>query len=70
MGISARLLNEDLKRLDDYCKKWKLQINSSKTKVTVFGHYKADLKKYKFLCDGQELEAVDSFKVVAPSKIK
>ncbi|GFR94441.1 RNA-directed DNA polymerase from mobile element jockey [Elysia marginata] len=35
-GISARLLNEDLDRLQNYCNKWKLKINSSKTVNSVF----------------------------------
>ncbi|GFR93496.1 RNA-directed DNA polymerase from mobile element jockey [Elysia marginata] len=35
-GISARLLNEDLDRLQNYCDKWKLKINSSKTVFSVF----------------------------------
>ncbi|GFR90456.1 hypothetical protein ElyMa_002568700 [Elysia marginata] len=35
-GISARLLNEDLDRLQNYCDKWKLIINSSKTVYSVF----------------------------------
>ncbi|GFR92890.1 reverse transcriptase-like protein, partial [Elysia marginata] len=35
-GISARLLNEDLDRLQNYCDKWKLKINSSKTVYSVF----------------------------------
>ncbi|GFR59057.1 RNA-directed DNA polymerase from transposon X-element [Elysia marginata] len=35
-GISARLLNEDLDRLQNYCDKRKLKINSSKTVYSVF----------------------------------
>ncbi|GFS26443.1 RNA-directed DNA polymerase from mobile element jockey [Elysia marginata] len=35
-GISARLLNEDLDRLQNYCDKWKLKIISSKTVYSVF----------------------------------
>ncbi|GFS13911.1 RNA-directed DNA polymerase from mobile element jockey [Elysia marginata] len=35
-GISARLLNEDLDRLQNYCDKWKLKINNSKTVYSVF----------------------------------
>ena len=36
VGISAKLLNEDLKRLEDYCKEWKLKINCDKTIYTIF----------------------------------
>ncbi|GFS18314.1 reverse transcriptase-like protein [Elysia marginata] len=35
-GINARLLNEDLDRLQNYCDKWKLKISSSKTVYSVF----------------------------------
>ncbi|GFS18038.1 RNA-directed DNA polymerase from mobile element jockey [Elysia marginata] len=35
-GISTRLLNEDLDMLQNYCDKWKLKINSSKTVYSVF----------------------------------
>ena len=62
MATSKSGLQEAIDQMCNFCKKWKLKINSSKTKVTVFGHYKTNIKKYKFLCDGQELEAVHSFK--------
>ena len=35
-GISARLINEDLKRLEEYCSIWKLKINCKKTVYTIF----------------------------------
>ncbi|GFS16368.1 RNA-directed DNA polymerase from mobile element jockey [Elysia marginata] len=35
-GISARLLNEDLDSLQNYCDKWELDINSSKIVYSVF----------------------------------
>ena len=36
VGTCAILLNEDLKRLDSYCSKWKLKINYTKTVYTIF----------------------------------
>ena len=36
VGVSAILLNEDLKRLEEYCKHWKLKINCNKTVYTIF----------------------------------
>ena len=35
-AVGAGKLNEDLKRLHDYCQKWKLKINCSKTVYTIF----------------------------------
>ena len=45
-----------------FCEKWKLKINSGKTKVTVFGCRKADTSNLKFVCNGDNLEVVHSFK--------
>ena len=35
-GTSAILLNEDLQRLQSYCNKWKLKINTTKTVYSIF----------------------------------
>ena len=37
-------------------------MNSSKTKVTVFGNRKIDASKFSFTCNGEELEIVHNFK--------
>ena len=37
-GISAMYLNADLKRLETYCRKWKLKLNQTKTVYTVFSN--------------------------------
>ena len=34
--VSARRLNEDLQRLEQYCEEWKLKVNISKTVYTIF----------------------------------
>ena len=36
VGISAILLNSELKRIQDYCDTWKLKLNSNKTVYTIF----------------------------------
>ena len=36
VGVSAILLNEDLKRLENFCQLWKLKINCNKTVYTIF----------------------------------
>ena len=52
----------DLQKLldtyDKYCKKWKLDINVSKTKVLCFGRK----VKHVFMLNGEQLEQVESFK--------
>ena len=45
VGTCAILLNEDLKRLDSYCNKWKLKINSTKTVYTIFTKSPDEAKK-------------------------
>ena len=44
-GTCAILLNEDLQRLDSYCKKWKLKINTTKTVYTIFSKSPDEAKK-------------------------
>ena len=44
----------------NYCEKWKLKVNSSKTKVMVFSKRKRKCKPYMF--NGEQLEVVNSFK--------
>ena len=44
-GTCTILLNEDLERLDSYCKKWKLRINTTKTVYTIFSKSPKEAKK-------------------------
>ena len=45
VGTCAILLNEDLKRLDSYCSKWKLKINYGKTVYTIFTKSSKEAKR-------------------------
>ena len=45
VGTCAILLNEDLLRLEQYCRKWKLKINYIKTVYTVFTKSPKEAKK-------------------------
>ena len=54
------LFQKSLNDFNDYCNKWKLNINTSKTKVIVFGS-KHNVKR-KFKIGNSELEIVNSFK--------
>ena len=51
---SALLINEDLQRLHDYCNKWKLKINISKTVYTIFSNSTKIAKKNLNLTIGGE----------------
>ena len=48
---------QDLKRLQDYCEKWKLKINTTKTVYTIFSNSPKTAKKnLKLIIDGKRLE--------------
>ena len=56
-GTSAILLNEDLQRLNEYCNKWKLKINTTKTVYTIFSNSpKMANKELRLTIDGERLE--------------
>jgi len=55
-------LQECLNQLKSYCNRWKLTVNASKTKITIFGGKKVKNRKYNFKFDGKDLELVDEFK--------
>ena len=48
--------------VEEYCNKWRLSINCTKTKITVFGENVKDQEKYNFVYKGGKLEVVNSFK--------
>ena len=52
--ISAMQLNADLKRLENYCTKWRLKINTAKTVYTVFSNSPKTSKKDLLLEIGDE----------------
>lgn len=59
---SAEELQQGLDLLSDYCKRWKLKVNASKTKVMIFwkgGRISANLV---FYYDGEPIEIVPKFK--------
>ena len=61
LSNTASGLQKLLHDLDSYCTRWRLRVNSSKTKVVVFGKRKAKTKS-KFTYRNEELELVDEFK--------
>ena len=51
-----------LKALQLYCDKWKLEINCSKTKITIFSRGKIRPDKYNFVYDNRKIEIVKTYK--------
>ena len=62
MSNSAEGLQKALDSLHTYCQQWGLQVNSTKTKITIFGDRKKTTTAARFTFNGGELEIVDSFK--------
>lgn len=61
MSDSASGLQKALHALDNYCDKWKLQVNVSKTKVVIFNS-RVIPKNTVFYIGNQTLEIVKEFK--------
>ena len=60
-GTCAILLNEDLERLEAYCSKWKIKINTNKTTYTIFTKSNTVAKeKVNLQIGGHQLEKVDN----------
>ena len=57
---SAEELQEALNAMFLYCKSWDLEVNPTKTKITIFCNRKSEHVP-KFLYNGQELSVDDSF---------
>ena len=60
MADSAEQLQRALDDLKEYCNRWKLHVNESKTKVIIFAKRKPR-QRYKFKYGDTDLDIVDSF---------
>ena len=58
---SAVGLQNCLSKLDAYCKKWRLTVNTEKTKILIFNKGGKKIKKYKFFINGNDLDIVQSY---------
>jgi len=67
MSNTCKGLQSALSSLEQYCKIWKLEVNSDKTKVCVFGSRKVKKGVIKIMYNGHLLEVVDSFKYLGLS---
>ena len=62
MSTSKNGLQHCLNELDLYCDKWKLQINTKKTKVVLFNRQGSLIKKHKFHFKQKDIEIVREYK--------
>lgn len=60
MSESAEGLQKTLVCFEEYCKKWKLKINTSKTKAVIFSKKKVK-RNQNFMIYGESIEIVDSY---------
>ena len=60
-GNSAADLQNSLFLLEEYCQKWKLKVNTTKTKVVIFRKGGRLPNGLRFSYDGTEIEIVSKF---------
>ena len=60
LGDSAESFQKSLDSFHDYCVRWNLTVNKSKTKIIIFGANKHE--KFRFRLGGTDIETVDSYK--------
>ena len=59
---SKENLQNCLNGLNQYCNKWKLQINAEKNKVLIFSNRKVNSENIDFTIAGKSIEIIDEFK--------
>ena len=62
IAASVKELNLLLKRLESWCNKWRVVVNTSKTKIVHFRKRKQMLTNSCFTLNGEELSKVDEYK--------
>ena len=62
MSASKEGLQKCLDDLNIYCKKWKLKVNTDKTKILIFIKSGRLIKKHHFVFESEALEIVKEFK--------
>ena len=55
-------ISNALKAMENYCEKWKLDINCKKTKITIFSKEKCEVGNSNFQLKGENIEIVDEYK--------
>ena len=73
MSVSKEGLQKCLDDLHIYCKKWKLKVNTDKTKILIFNKNGRLIKKHHFVFESETLEKVQEFRylgiIIKPSGI-
>ena len=62
MSTSPVSLQKCINNLEEYCTKWKLEVNLKKTKIMIFNKQGSLMKKYKFLYKNKILENAREYK--------
>ena len=62
MSASKEGLQKCLDDLNIYCKKWKLKVNTYKTKILIFNKSGRLIEKYHFVFENETFEIVQEFK--------
>ena len=61
LSDDAKEFQDTLNAFNEYCKRWKLKINISKTKIIIFGDYSRN-QHFSFHIAGEEVEIIKEFK--------
>ena len=62
LAQSPESFQKSLDDFQDYCTQWKLKINTTKTKVIIFGSNRRSWPNYNFNLGGSNLEIVEKYK--------
>ena len=62
MSTSHEALQKCLYNLEEYCDKWKLEVNTKKTKVIIFNKQGSQIKKHTFFYKANKIELVNEYK--------
>lgn len=61
LSESAEGLQNSLNKLNIYCKKWKLTLNTDKTKVIIFNRGGHQIKKFRFTYNSNEIQITQKY---------
>ena len=62
MSTSPISLQKCITKLEEYCKKWKLEVNLKKTKIVIFNKQGALIKKHKFFYKNHIIQNTTEYK--------
>ena len=62
MSTSHKSLQKCITKLEQYCIRWKLEVNLKKTKIMIFNKQGSAIKRYKFFYKNAAIENVKEYK--------